>query len=171
MFAARCVAENSAGRAETVASLFISRPPSVRLQPAGSLQLQLGQPLTLRCLASGDPQPTVTWRKVGAEGVQEMSGGQEVLEVAAVRREDEGTYSCLASSSAGEVEERVQVLVLEGDDGGWGEGGGSRQCSVALRISHQIPFLYQSSELLRGKKVCVLKYLDVELWILCCCHL
>ena len=120
------MAENSAGRAETVASLSISRPPSVLLRPAGSLQLQLGQPLTLRCLASGDPQPTVTWRKVGAEGVQEMSAGQEVLEVAAVRREDEGTYSCLAYSSAGEVEERVQVLVLEGVDGGWGEGGGSQ---------------------------------------------
>ena len=35
------------------------------------------------------------------------------LEIAAVSSDDEGTYSCLASNLAGQVEERLQVIVTQ----------------------------------------------------------
>ena len=118
----QCVAENVAGRAQLVAELIIQTPPSARLQPSGSVQVLLGSALQLRCEVGGDPQPRLTWRRIGAEGPREV-GWEEVYQIAAVRREDEGTYACLASSVAGEVEERVQVLVLEaGEEERGGQG-------------------------------------------------
>ena len=36
-----------------------------------------------------------------------------VLVIDSLSKDDEGTYSCLASSSAGQVEERLQVMVTD----------------------------------------------------------
>ena len=60
-----CRAENAAGRAETMATLRIQEMPRIRLEPAGLVTLMEGSPLSLKCLATGDPQPSVSWRKMG----------------------------------------------------------------------------------------------------------
>jgi len=129
-----CTATNTAGRATILTTLTIQKPPTVRLQPSGSLQIVIGRPLRLECLVEGEPRPSIVWRKIGQQGPREVSRGNALFEVRSVGRSDEGTYACLASSPAGEVEERVQVLVLEeqeqeevADNGGgsWNQGGGS----------------------------------------------
>jgi len=133
-----CTATNTAGRATIVSSLIIQKPPTVRLQPSGSLQIVLGRPLRLECLVEGEPRPSIVWRKIGQQGPREVARGSALFEVRSVGRRDEGTYACLASSPAGEMEERVQVLVVEedelqnggsgfnpGGDQGWNQGGGS----------------------------------------------
>ena len=51
-----CTATNTAGRATIVTSLMIQKPPTVQLQPSGSLQIVLGRPLRLECLVSGEPR-------------------------------------------------------------------------------------------------------------------
>ena len=51
-----CTATNTAGRATIVTSLTIQEPPTVRLQPSGSLQIVLGRPLRLECLVEGEPR-------------------------------------------------------------------------------------------------------------------
>ena len=51
-----CTATNTAGRATIVTSLNIQKPPTVRLQPSGSLQIVLGRPLRLECLVEGEPR-------------------------------------------------------------------------------------------------------------------
>jgi hemicentin len=120
-----CTAKSLAGRAELVATLVIQEPPSVRLEPAGSVRVVAGAPLRLRCLVTGDPAPDLVWRRLGREGAREVARSSVLYEVAAVAREHEGTYACLASSAAGEAEERVQVLVLEAEEegAGWDEAG------------------------------------------------
>ena len=51
-----CTATNTAGRATIVTSLIIQKPPTVQLQPSGSLQIVLGRPLRLECLVEGEPR-------------------------------------------------------------------------------------------------------------------
>ena len=60
-----CRAENVAGKVEATATLRIQEMPRIRLEPAGLITLMEGSPLSLKCLATGDPQPTVSWRKMG----------------------------------------------------------------------------------------------------------
>merc|ERR1719334_2928286 len=117
-----CVAENEAGVAEEEVTLNIQRPPTVSMEPRGVVQVRLGERMALRCSVTGDPTPTIVWTKIGAEGPREVARGAEDFVVRSMRRKNEGTYACMASSPAGEVEERVQVYVSE-DAGGFNQGG------------------------------------------------
>ena len=129
-----CTAENVAGRATLAAALVIQEPPAVTLQPAGSVRVVVGTPLRLRCEVRGDPRPSLVWRRIGQQGPREVARATALYEVLAVGRADEGTYACMATSPAGEVEERVQVIVIEedeatgagGGDGNWPNGGGNQ---------------------------------------------
>ena len=60
-----CKAENEVGSVETVASLIIQEIPSITLDPRGSVNMQVGQKLSINCNARGDPTPTISWKKVG----------------------------------------------------------------------------------------------------------
>merc|ERR1719334_2886208 len=117
-----CVTENEAGVAEEEVTLNIQRPPTVSMEPRGVVQVRLGERMALRCSVTGDPTPTIVWTKIGAEGPREVARGAEDFVVRSMRRENEGTYACMPSSPAGEVEERVQVYVSE-DAGGFNQGG------------------------------------------------
>ena len=61
----RCGAENAAGRAEAVAVLAVQQAPTVLLQPAGSVVSRIGTDLTITCIATGFPHPTLAWKKMG----------------------------------------------------------------------------------------------------------
>ena len=92
-----CTATNTAGRATIVSSLIIQKPPTVRLQPSGSLQIVLGRPLRLECLVEGEPRwgkaergnadcdldcrPSIVWRKIGQQGPREVARGSALFEV------------------------------------------------------------------------------------------
>ena len=51
-----CTASNTAGTATILTTLTIQKPPTVRLQPSGLLQIVIGKPLRLECLVDGDPR-------------------------------------------------------------------------------------------------------------------
>ena len=114
----RCTAENIAGRAETVATLTINQVPEITLTPQGSITVNMGSQLTLRCDVIGDPAPTITWNKIGSS-MKTLGSNSPVLQINRVTKQDEGTYSCLATNIAGEREERVQVIVDEDYDAGY----------------------------------------------------
>ena len=61
----RCRAENAAGSVEAMATLRIQELPTIRLEPEGSVTLMVGSPLVIKCLASGDPTPQISWKKMG----------------------------------------------------------------------------------------------------------
>ena len=107
----RCVASNAAGTVQALASLNVQQPPMASLSPSGSVTLNEGRPLNLVCtIEAGDPPPSLSWRKLG-DTVEPVGTASPTLSLPAVTKEDEGTYACIASNSAGEAEERVQVIV------------------------------------------------------------
>ena len=109
-----CRAENSAGSVEATASLTIHQTPSIQMTPRGSVTVRVGSPLTISCAVTGDPPPSVTWKKITRTS-QVIRSDSPSLELSSVRTDDEGTYACVASNLAGQVEERLQVIVTDDD--------------------------------------------------------
>uniref|UniRef100_A0A3B3UWJ3 Roundabout, axon guidance receptor, homolog 3 (Drosophila) n=1 Tax=Poecilia latipinna TaxID=48699 RepID=A0A3B3UWJ3_9TELE len=81
-------------------------PPIIRQGPSNQTQA-LGGVSVLRCQASGDPEPTVTWRKNGANllGLDPRFSLLEhgSLQIQNTRLSDSGLYTCVATSSSGET--------------------------------------------------------------------
>lgn len=61
----RCEATNLAGTAQVIATLMVQEPPSLTMQPSGSVILQAGEELRLICSARGDPLPSLSWSMMG----------------------------------------------------------------------------------------------------------
>ena len=49
---------------DVTAQLIIHSLPQVRLQPQGSLVKLTGSRLDISCSVSGDPRPTIAWRRM-----------------------------------------------------------------------------------------------------------
>ncbi|XP_041864948.1 roundabout homolog 2-like isoform X2 [Melanotaenia boesemani] len=81
-------------------------PPIIRQGPSNQTQA-LGGVSLLRCQASGDPEPTITWRKNGANllGKDQRFSLLEhgSLQIQSTRLSDSGLYTCVATSSSGET--------------------------------------------------------------------
>uniref|UniRef100_A0A8C7YK96 Roundabout guidance receptor 2 n=1 Tax=Oryzias sinensis TaxID=183150 RepID=A0A8C7YK96_9TELE len=81
-------------------------PPIIRQGPSNQTQA-LGAVSVFRCQASGDPEPTVTWRKNGANLLGKdprfsvLEHGS--LQIQNSRLSDAGLYTCVATSSSGET--------------------------------------------------------------------
>ncbi|XP_069729285.1 hemicentin-2 [Phaenicophaeus curvirostris] len=103
----RCVASNVAGVTQLWYSLQVTVPPRITASPR-SLTVMVNEPVTLECDATGVPVPVLLWLKDGnpvpsvvADGTQILSGGR-VLSLPTAHLRDSGTYTCVASSTAGE---------------------------------------------------------------------
>jgi len=59
-----------------------------------------------RCLATGQPTPTITWRKDGdrlQEDQRHFMSKEGTLKIINPLFDDEGNYECVAENSAGEI--------------------------------------------------------------------
>lgn len=59
-------------------------------------------------MASGVPEPTLTWTR---DGKSYLVSGDGSLVLRDVGLDDEGTYTCTATNTAGRDEAQVQLLV------------------------------------------------------------
>ena len=76
-----------------------------------------GSLLSLSCEVSGDPPPSLTWYKISSSGSSQVIWTDiPRLIITFVSREDEGTYVCVASSLAGQVEDSLQVNLAGNDE-------------------------------------------------------
>ncbi|ROL43461.1 Hemicentin-1, partial [Anabarilius grahami] len=104
-----CVATNAAGEAQQHIRLSVHEPPSI--QYAGEMlneTILAGFQIQLKCKATGNPLPAVTWYKdsrplTSAAGVNILSRGQ-VLEIDRAQVSDAGLYKCVAINVAGSTE-------------------------------------------------------------------
>ncbi|XP_024118919.2 matrix-remodeling-associated protein 5 [Oryzias melastigma] len=125
-----CYAENRLGKDQIKVRVQVSSGASLpQIQDKGKTagRVLQGEMATLSCIATGDPEPTVTWWSPShrlIRPVQDkyrfMADGSLVVQD--VQSSDEGNYTCKASSSAGHDHKvtRLEVLapppVLEGAD-------------------------------------------------------
>lgn len=107
-----CVATNSAGTvtsaAATLAVSAAAVAPSFTTQPA-SQSVTVGDSVTFTVAVSGNPAPSLQWRKDGA-----ALGGETTttLSLANVAETDAGDYDCVATNSAGTTSSNAGTLTV-----------------------------------------------------------
>lgn len=91
--------------------LDILIPPAIFSEPAdGNVVVKRGSSVSIRCLATGNPKPVVTWSKVNQVDVV---GSGEVMELSQVTRHHEGVYQCSANNGVGEkASSQINLRVL-----------------------------------------------------------
>ena len=71
------------------------------------------QNVTIACIATGQPQPEITWSKLGGKSPK---GRNEVtnrtLIIYNVAKMDAGTYSCKAENIVGSAKDTVQLVIF-----------------------------------------------------------
>lgn len=83
--------------------LSVTAPPRFSETPPSNVEAFFGRPITLKCVAHGNPPPTIQWYKDGvviseSSGVTFLNGSVTFLSAS---RETAGRYHCRASNSEG----------------------------------------------------------------------
>ena len=96
----KCKATNPFGEDSAVTQLVVVEVPHFTVRPPSHLDVKTTQNVTVRCQATGDPQPKVTWTKESGELPvrRSESGVDGTLKIWNSVEEDSGIYSCVASS-------------------------------------------------------------------------
>lgn len=83
--------------------LQVRRPPVISDNSTRSVIVSEGQQVTLECYASGYPPPKISWRRENNAILP--TGGSiyrgNVLKIISVKKEDRGTYYCVAENGVG----------------------------------------------------------------------
>ena len=87
-------------------------PPKITILPARKSQLFLGQNLTLKCNASGDPHPNITWTKDGIPANLFNASGY-LLHLINIQRKDVGSYRCTASNGYGNDTTSISIIGIQ----------------------------------------------------------
>ena len=87
------------------------------IRKPSSIIVEEGQSVTLVCQATGQPTPTVTWRKAFSQLRREktvVAGGNLTIHVAHIARADAGAYACVAKNLLGEDSAVALATVISG---------------------------------------------------------
>ncbi|XP_064793489.1 hemicentin-1-like [Oncorhynchus masou masou] len=110
----QCLAQNEAGTAIGRIRLVLQVPPVLRV-PREEYTAVLGQPVSLECLADGQPQPEVSWqreRRPLTEGAHIQLFANGTLRIAATQRSDAGLYTCSAKNLAGRASHDMRLVIM-----------------------------------------------------------
>ncbi|XP_008274865.1 roundabout homolog 2 [Stegastes partitus] len=111
-----------------VTDVLTDRPPPIIRQGPSNQTLGVDSVALLKCQASGDPIPSISWLKDGVSllGKDPRMSLQELgsLQIKSIKLSDSGIYTCVATSSSGEtswsafleVKESGGVLVVKNHD-------------------------------------------------------
>ncbi|CAD7667905.1 unnamed protein product [Nyctereutes procyonoides] len=103
-----CQATNEAGTAGAEVELSVHELPEVTIVGGDNITVPFLQPVTLQCVGTGAPTPSLRWWKDGV--ALAALGGK--LQIEKVDLRDEGIYTCAATSLAGESKRDVTLKVL-----------------------------------------------------------
>ncbi|KAL9952539.1 hypothetical protein ACROYT_G039808 [Oculina patagonica] len=109
-----CVARNILGEMTSSAMLSVQVSAVITRKPS-SVIVEEGQNVNLICQASGQPTPTVTWRKAFSQLLpkEKTSVVDGKLTIRTIAKSDGGTYACSAKNLLGEDSATVQVTVID----------------------------------------------------------
>ena len=92
-----CQAKNHLGETSSVTSLVVISVPKFITKPPQTVILVPGGDLSLNCSASGEPTPTVSWkRSTGAWSDVRMKVQRGTLQISRLDETDSGIYICEA---------------------------------------------------------------------------
>ncbi|GMT05475.1 hypothetical protein PENTCL1PPCAC_27649, partial [Pristionchus entomophagus] len=102
-----CVAKNAAGKSEAAYTVTVLTPPHIIDVIDQNPRVVQGRTFHFSCPVLGNPDPTVVWRKDGADLA--IEGRFSVLElnhlqIEDVMESDGGRYTCAATNEAGNLE-------------------------------------------------------------------
>ncbi|XP_026178915.1 hemicentin-1 [Mastacembelus armatus] len=114
----QCVATNEAGHHERSFNVVVHVPPSIRTTGPAERSVVLHKPISLECISTGIPPPSITWLKAGrpvdaTQGHLKLESAGRTLKITEARLEDSGRYTCLATNAAGETQQHIQLSVHE----------------------------------------------------------
>uniref|UniRef100_A0A8C5TDN3 Roundabout guidance receptor 2 n=1 Tax=Malurus cyaneus samueli TaxID=2593467 RepID=A0A8C5TDN3_9PASS len=100
-----------------VTDVLTDRPPPIILQGPVNQTLAVDGTALLKCKATGDPLPVISWLKEGFTFLGRDSRtsiqDQGTLQIKLLRLSDTGTYTCVATSSSGETSWSAVLEVTE----------------------------------------------------------
>uniref|UniRef100_A0A2K5MR26 Roundabout guidance receptor 2 n=1 Tax=Cercocebus atys TaxID=9531 RepID=A0A2K5MR26_CERAT len=100
-----------------VTDVLTDRPPPIILQGPANQTLAVDGTALLKCKATGDPLPVISWLKEGftflSRDPRATIQEQGTLQIKNLRISDTGTYTCVATSSSGETSWSAVLDVTE----------------------------------------------------------
>ncbi|XP_048350531.1 roundabout homolog 2 isoform X9 [Sphaerodactylus townsendi] len=100
-----------------VTDVLTDRPPPIILQGPVNQTLAIDGTALLKCKATGDPMPVISWLKEGftflGRDPRTSIQDQGSLQIKPLRLSDSGTYTCVATSSSGETSWSAVLDVAE----------------------------------------------------------
>ncbi|XP_060090402.1 roundabout homolog 2 isoform X7 [Heteronotia binoei] len=100
-----------------VTDVLTDRPPPIILQGPANQTLAIDGTALLKCKATGDPMPVISWLKEGftflGRDPRIFVQDQGSLQIKPLRVSDTGTYTCVATSSSGETSWSAVLDVTE----------------------------------------------------------
>ncbi|KAJ7383084.1 hypothetical protein OS493_030971 [Desmophyllum pertusum] len=114
-----CYANNSLGEASAVTSLVVFSVPKFNTKPPETVNKLTGDELSLSCSATGDPPPTISWKRANGAWEEErmkVHGGS--LKISSLTESDSGIYICQAKVPYSTIEARTELVVKAQGNGG-----------------------------------------------------
>uniref|UniRef100_A0A8C1GCV3 Hemicentin-1 n=1 Tax=Cyprinus carpio TaxID=7962 RepID=A0A8C1GCV3_CYPCA len=117
-----CVATSIAGEREIKydVSVLVSVhvPPTIHSMGPAERSVVLHTSVSLQCVVSGIPPPSITWLKDGrpvdtTQEILKLESAGRILHIKKARLEDAGKYTCVATNAAGEAQQHIRLNVHE----------------------------------------------------------
>ncbi|XP_063304655.1 roundabout homolog 2 isoform X4 [Pelobates fuscus] len=100
-----------------VTDVLTDRPPPIILQGPSNQTLAVDGTALLKCKATGEPMPVISWLKEGfnfmGRDTRFSIQDQGTLQIKGLKPTDSGTYTCVATSSSGETTWSALLEVTE----------------------------------------------------------
>lgn len=110
-----CAAKNLLGEAVHYFTVTVEEPPEWVLEPESQLSM-IGSDVSVKCSASGTPQPTITWMVNGVPLQDAPAANRRVLHDTIVihnaKALDSAVYQCEASNRHGTLLSNANIMIM-----------------------------------------------------------
>ncbi|KOB69320.1 Terribly reduced optic lobes [Operophtera brumata] len=117
-----CTGDNIVGSSSASAVIKVRSPPEIVITPTNYLEINAGDQINVDCRAEGYPEPLVT---ITGPDRREVSSQSRIasVRVPSASAGDDGEYACVATNSAGTIQDTFVIRVETRGDGGYDFGG------------------------------------------------
>ncbi|KAG8196694.1 hypothetical protein JTE90_023205 [Oedothorax gibbosus] len=115
-FSLRAMVQQTGKFQDRTIKVEVHVPPEI-IELDDRLETTEGNEATLRCQASGFPRPSYAWFDPDQRDLSNVEGhvvdaDNGILRIASVKRENRGTYTCLAKNPAGDAKRTLDLSVI-----------------------------------------------------------